>query len=248
MSEIQISDYKGIKIAYRSNTVDENVIHDTINDDLFFKGVPEYVRKDDDVIIDVGAHIGAFSLLAATYVPNGRIYAIEPSVESFQLLQKNIKLNNLTNVEPINFALYTRTGEIMLYHDIDHGNWGHSIVKEFSPKGEMVSCDTLENFFTSKNLSKCDFIKFNCEGAEFGIILSTPLEILKKIDTMLILYHSDLEKNFKLKDLISHLRNADFLIVKRFQYGERGWVIAHRSLLRHFKLSVKHFIKNILKM
>ncbi len=248
MTDTNISEYGGITMVYRANSVDENVIKDTLNDDIFYKGAPEYVPKKNDVIIDVGAHIGAFSVLASKRSPNARIYAIEPALESYQLLEQNIKLNKCDNVIPTKKALHNQRGEVKLFHDIEHGNWGHSIVKEFSPEGEIVHCETLEDFIKENKIDQCDFIKFNCEGAEFGIILSTSIETLKRIKTMLILYHCDLVKNHDLNELTTHLRKANFLIVKRFQFGERGWLIVHRNFLRHILLNTKHLIKRILGM
>jgi FkbM family methyltransferase len=246
MPNIVITEYNGIRMAYRLGSVDEQVICDTIVDDIFFKGTPEYVPKSDDILIDVGAHIGAFSILAATRVPYGRIYAIEPSQESFELLEQNVQLNRCSNIIPIKKALHDRKGEIKLFHDIELGNWGHSIVKEFSTEGEMVQCDTLERFFVENRIQVCNFIKFNCEGAEFSILLSAPIATLKKIENILILYHCDLETKYGLDELAQHLKKANFILVKRFQFGERGWIIGHRNLLRHVLLSTKHRIKKLI--
>jgi FkbM family methyltransferase len=245
-STIKTSQWGGIKMAYRQGSVDEQVIRETIEDDMFFKGAPEYVIKQNDTIIDVGAHIGAFSVLAAKRIPNGKIYAIEPSQESYTILEQNIRMNGFSNIICFKRALYDRKGEIKLFYDNQHGNWGHSIVKEFSSEGEIVQCDTLQNFFADNDIKACGFMKFNCEGAEFSILLSTPFETLKKISVILILYHCDIEKKYSLSELTSHLRKADFIIVKRFQFGDRGWMVAHRSFLRHLILSTKHAIKRLL--
>lgn len=247
-TDIEISDWRGIQMAYRKGSVDEQVIKDTIYDDIFFKGVPEYVSKPNDVIIDVGAHIGAFSVMAAMRIPKGRVYSIEPSQKSYELLLQNIGLNQLGTITPIKSALFDRKGEIKLFHDVEQGNWGHSIIKEFSLEGEIVQCDTLQNFFADNDIRKCDFMKFNCEGAEFCILLSTPIETLKKVSVILILYHCDIEKKYTLNELTSHLKKADFIIIKRFQFGDRGWIIGHRNLFLHIILSLKHWIKKLVRL
>ncbi|HMG93399.1 MAG TPA: FkbM family methyltransferase [Chryseolinea sp.] len=235
-------------MAFREGSVDEQVIKDTLEADIFFKGVPEYSPKEDDVVIDVGAHIGAFSVQAARRIFRSKIYAIEPSDESYELLLKNIAFNECENVFPFKIGLSDQTGQVRLFHDVENGNWGHSIVKEFSDEYEEIDCDTLGNFLATNGIQKCNFIKFNCEGAEFKVILSTPIEVMRKIETMLILYHSDLETKYSLNELISHLKAAEFLISKRFQFGDRGWIVAHRSITRHCYLKVKHWIKNTLKI
>ena len=58
----------------------------------------DVIIKENDIIIDVGAHVGFFSIYAAKKASKGMVYAFEPSQESFRNLQRNIKLNNLDNV------------------------------------------------------------------------------------------------------------------------------------------------------
>src|SRR5688572_13621160 len=58
------------------------------------------------VVVDVGANIGYFSLLASTLVgPTGRVYAFEPDPVNCALLRKNVRLNRVTNIEVIESAL-----------------------------------------------------------------------------------------------------------------------------------------------
>ena len=55
----------GFTIFYRDHASDEDVLRYGFERDIFFLGVPEYRPHREDTIIDVGAHIGTFSLLAA---------------------------------------------------------------------------------------------------------------------------------------------------------------------------------------
>ena len=57
-------------------------------------------------VLDLGAHHGYFSLLAARWVgKEGKVYAFEPAPENFQILKKNIEFNQFTNVLPVNKAV-----------------------------------------------------------------------------------------------------------------------------------------------
>jgi hypothetical protein len=78
-SAVDTGSFGGFEVAYRSRTTDEDVIAHSFDHDIFFTGVPEYRPAEDHTIIDVGAHIGIFSLLAASKVPRGKVYAIEAS-------------------------------------------------------------------------------------------------------------------------------------------------------------------------
>lgn len=69
-----------------------------------------YLRPGDTVI-DVGAHIGFTALVASAAVaPSGRVYALEPHPRIFAFLQENIRINGLTNVDPINIAASDKNG------------------------------------------------------------------------------------------------------------------------------------------
>src|SRR5438046_1462116 len=70
---VAIGRFGEVDIAYRAGTSDEEVLKASFEHDIFFTAVPEYRLAPDDTIIDVGAHIGTFSLLAASKVPNGRV-------------------------------------------------------------------------------------------------------------------------------------------------------------------------------
>ncbi len=61
--------------------------------------------KEGDVVLDIGANIGYYVLLEYQLIgKSGRIYAIEPVYNNFELLQKNLRLNNLKNVSAFQFA------------------------------------------------------------------------------------------------------------------------------------------------
>jgi len=218
-----------LKITYRENTSDEDVIHHSFDNDIFLTGMPEYVPSRDDIVLDVGAHIGTFSLLLANQVK--QIFAIEPSLESFEVLNSNIKGNRIQNVKLFQIALSEQTGEAKLYYDVEHGNWGHSITKEFSEAGEIVKTISLDDFFEKNLIKRCDFIKFNCEGAEFDILLSASEKTLNKIDKMLVLYHADLNTKYSLQQLLSFIGKNGFYteIRKQEKDKSRGWIICCKA-------------------
>ena len=219
-----------LTLFYRKHTADENVLEE-MKEDLFFSGVPEYHLHRDDIIIDVGAHIGTFSLLVASRAVNGKVFAIEASKESFDYLCKNSRINNFRNVSLCHLALAGRKGETRLYHD-SNGNWGHTIMKDLLGEYELAPTDSLENFMADNDIEKCDFMKINCEGAEFDILLNAPRETLKKIRTLLVLYHLDLAVGYDELTLPRWLNQSGFTTTIRSKTAERGWIIAHNNAFK----------------
>lgn len=71
--------------------------------------------KDSDVVIDVGAHVGLFTLKVARMARRGLIIALEPHPFTFSLLKLNLKMNSIMNVVPLNLALSDYNGLGKLY-------------------------------------------------------------------------------------------------------------------------------------
>src|SRR5205809_5751054 len=80
--KLEIGHYDGFEVAYRQGTTDTVVLTHSFDHDIFFPGIPEYHCAPDHTIIDVGAHIGTFSLLASSKVPRGKVFAVEACQES----------------------------------------------------------------------------------------------------------------------------------------------------------------------
>jgi FkbM family methyltransferase len=242
-------------VHYRPGTADEEVLNESFDHDLFLPLTPEYQLQPDHIIIDIGAHIGCFSLLAASKATTGKIFSFEPSAETYQLLEKNVQTNKLSNIKIFQSAVAAKNGTALLYHDIQTGNWGHTITKALSQESEPVNCTTLENFIESENLKHIDFIKFNCEGAEFGILINTSVAILRRINCMLILYHGYLEETYSKGQLAKHLSSAGFIIHyrRRNKDDDSGSMIAYQAgffknisiNLRTLPLTTSLFLKEL---
>ncbi len=229
-STLALGNFDGYQIAYRKGTADELVVKHSFSRDIFFASVPEYQPAEDHTIIEVGAHIGTFSILAASKVKRGRVYAIEASEDSANYLRINVALNRCDNVSVHQVAISDKEGSIALYHDT--GTWGHSTVKAYSKISETVRATTLSAFMESNRIETCHFMKLNCEGAEFPILLSTPKEVLQRFETMLVLYHCDLWQHNTEADLLAHLESAGFKCVLRNKTNTRGWITAMNQTLR----------------
>ena len=179
----------------------------------------------NDTIIDVGAHVGLFSLLVSQFCKAGKILSFEPVRENFDLLVSNLKLNHIDNVLPFNMAVSKNTDELSLFLNNDQS--AHSI---FYKSSESISVESisLQKIFEENKISSCKLLKLDCEGAEYQIIDSLPSKYLDKIQNMVIEYHSADTKPELVKNLILKIKNAGFKIETRPHHDDMGFLIARK--------------------
>ena len=128
----------------------------------------EQVVKPGMAVIDVGAHVGYYTLLAARQVgPLGKVYAFEPESANYALLVENVRLNGYQNIVTINSAVSSRLGSSTLYLTaLDNGR--HSTYHHDSAENgnEVVRTTTLDAFLDAEGWPRGDLVKVDVEGAE----------------------------------------------------------------------------------
>lgn len=225
---IRIGSFGGFRVAYRLDSADEDVIGHSFEKDIFLAAIPGHVLPEDGTVLDVGAHIGTFSLLTARMAHKGRVVAVEASRETADLLRINAALNGIANICVHQAALGGENGTAHLYHDAA-GNWGHTIMQAVSGHAEAVPAMTLGALVAAEGIRRIDLAKFNCEGAEFPILLGATDEELKLFRKMIVLYHGDLAQGQSHEALLGRLNAIGFATEVRDVWGERGWIIATRA-------------------
>lgn len=120
-----------------------------------------------DIVIDVGANIGVFSLFAAKKIGGkGRVIAFEPVEQTQKLLEKNIIANGVNNVSIAPYALGDTTGTLTLAVDEWALGGSSAVFNKESYTEEYVKQTTLDAFVRKNNLKHIDFIKADIEGME----------------------------------------------------------------------------------
>lgn len=162
-----------------------NRIHEEATTELFKK-----IVKRGDVVVDLGANIGYFTLLAARLVgEQGRVYAFEPEPRNHKYLLKNIELNGYNNILPMQKAVSDRQGRTKLY--ICSYDTGHHTINQYEgirvQKPDLnddkevfieVETTTIDGFFEDKEQS-IDVMKIDVEGAEM-LVLSGMDKVIKQ--------------------------------------------------------------------
>ena len=97
----------------------------------------------------------------------------------------------------------------------DGGGGGHSIYKDLVSSSDdafiEVKSISLKDIFIDNKLNKIDFLKIDCEGAEYKILFNTPKKVLKKIKKIALEYHQ--MDGFSVEDLKEFLSNNGFKVI-----------------------------------
>ncbi len=126
----------------------------------------QYIREGMTVI-DVGAYIGYYSLLASKLVGSkGKVYTFEPFPESLLVLKKNIQINSCKNIQVIEKALTDKVGVASYYldHNSPSNNSTIQSLQPFKDRQEIrVPTTILDEFMGNKRV---DIVKMDIEGGE----------------------------------------------------------------------------------
>jgi FkbM family methyltransferase len=144
-------------------------------------------------VIDIGANIGCFTVTAARRVgPSGHVLAIEPEESTFLQLQRNIELNQLRNVTALRLAVGSSEGEIVLHGDPNRlFSSIYSTVngRAIGGAAQRVPVTTLGNLLATYGISRCHYLKLDCEGAEHDIVASMSSEVAERVEAITMEVH-----------------------------------------------------------
>ena len=213
----------GLKIKIRVNSTDLMalthvwMIQEYSDDD--------FPISNDDVIIDVGAHIGLFALFASQFCKNGKIFCYEPIKENYKILIENIEMNQIQNIFPNNLAVTKETSRAKIFLNDDQS--GHSM---FIQNKNFVEVDSksLSDIFIDNGIKECDFLKLDCEGAEYEIVESLPSDLFTKINKTAIEYHMVDTKPELLEQLINKFKQFSFSVHTRSLFADIGFLFAKK--------------------
>lgn len=182
-----------------------------------------FAPKMGDVVIDVGAAFGFYTLISSMNVGSkGKIVAIEAQPDSFEMLNYNVRLNGLTNVVTLNYAVYSSMGRFKLYSN-------YSLMAERSHKSKHkfveVEGRTLDYLLSEYvQIKQVNWIKIDVEGAELEVLKGAHY-ILSNSKDIRVLIEIHGEENYD--PIKRFLRSYDFKIEfeKKYDTGDRHIIL-----------------------
>ena len=173
------------------------------------------VLRPGDVAIDLGAHIGYYTLLFASLVgERGKVFAFEPEPSNFELLTRNIRLNGYGNITAERLAVSGLDGKIRLYL-MDRTGLGHS-VHTHGPKKPFIEVRSarLDNYLGAAG-KRIDFIKMDIEGGEYAALRGMESLLLRNQNVKIVteFYPAKLNQGISsAEEYLATLRRHEFLI------------------------------------
>lgn len=167
-----------------------------------YRLLPEHVQNR--TVIDIGANIGCFSLMAANFGAK-TVLAVEPISKTFDQLKSNINRSLYKNIKAIKYAVTDKNEDyVKIPLQKDSGLNGMYYTQNLQ-NFEIVETVTLNKLLSKVDTSQNDiFLKIDCEGAEYDILLNASIEDVQKIDSIILEIHADVHPHYKGFEIIQN--------------------------------------------
>lgn len=156
---------------------------DSISSSIYWQGIESYeidetkvylaMLNQAQVVFDIGANVGLYSLLAASHSKPQHIYTFEPMPTIANVLRRNMLANQFDQVSIHEIALTDSNGEITFHIPIQPTYpMGSSTNENFraNTKAITVQAMTLDTFVEQHNIDKIDLMKVDTESTEPAVL------------------------------------------------------------------------------
>jgi FkbM family methyltransferase len=239
--------YKSLDIITAGKGIKRNINGYTLRmPTRYFKYFPEDYEKENftflatckkgDVVLDIGAHIGMFAVIASQITgKGGKVYAFEPAPGTFDLLKKTIAINAADNViTPLPQAVGAAVGKTTFFvsdSEADNGNSMVSYKEDRKLNGIDIDITTVDTVVKEKNLAKVNFIKIDVEGVEYDTLRGAT-ETLKNLRPLCIVsIHPEpiAAKGDKLEDIYDLMKDLNYKITLDGKEMSRDEFLANKE-------------------
>ena len=183
----------------------------------------KFTPKEGDVVIDIGAHIGKYTIVSSKLVgKTGKVVAIEADPDTFHILERNVALNNLTNVLPLNYAIFSTKTRIKLYDESAASAKYNSLILTRVKQTEKyveVNADTLDSILERNGVNQVNWIKIDVEGAEFEVLKGATKTLSGKDIALLIEIHN-VHDSHHYDNIVDFLKHYNYEIAFEYRYED----------------------------
>ncbi|HWX20990.1 MAG TPA: FkbM family methyltransferase [Candidatus Binatia bacterium] len=171
----------------------------------------------EPVVLDVGANVGFFSLFAFQCRPGSFCLAFEPLPANFRVLKHHQELNPTRRWQVFQQAVMARDGEVEICsqknNQVDASARITTAGLPAAPGGrqpQKVLARSLPSIFAAHRLSRCHWLKLDCEGSEYEILYQCPADTLRQIEAISLEIHHRDEQSGNQRALCAYLEGHGF--------------------------------------
>ncbi|HEX2230905.1 MAG TPA: FkbM family methyltransferase [Nitrososphaeraceae archaeon] len=179
-----------------------------------------FTPREGDTVIDIGAHIGRYTITSSKQVGStGKVVAIEADPDNFQLLKRNIALNNLTNVLPLHYAVFSTRTRMKLYEQSASAKYNSIMLTRARTMNYVeVNADTLDSILEQNRINQVNWIKIDVEGAEFEVLKGSTKTLSSNDISLLVEIHNIDDPNHY-DNILDFLKYYNYEITFENRYG-----------------------------
>lgn len=209
--------YRNIEIDSPSDSIEAyiEVFHDNVYDHVA-------VPKEGDVVIDIGAYVGMYSIKASQLVGDtGLVVAVEPLLSNLNYLEKNLR--KLSNTKIVKVALSNYIGKGKLYSSPSSAVHSMAYVRD---DYMIVRVTTLDELVKRWKFTRIDYIKMDAEGSDI-LILEGARNVLSKYSPIIsaACYHIDANGVSYVDRVINYLESFGYKCITK-----KGYVYAQKEI------------------
>lgn len=200
----------GLRFHVRGGTDDRHVIYE-----VFAEAIYPVELRAGSIVLDIGAHIGCFTLLAARQ--GAHVFGFEPFPSNFAALQRNLSLNAATRAVAFQIAV-TGTKETRKMFVPDRGDYTgrFSLHPGRGAQTLEVPCKSLDQVIAENALDRIDLLKVDCQGSEYEILYGTAANTLHRIRAMVVECEVfDTPSHWSVTALQAYLESLEFQTTRR---------------------------------
>ncbi len=192
--ELRFKLWNGMTVVSRPFSIDRAVINEEILDRCYEPndvGIP-WDWDSCKTIIDIGSHIGVFSVYAAGKAKHANIWAFEPEHSNAELLRRNIEVNHLEGrMQAIESAVGATDGTVTFHVSFEQSASGGHSVYDYTSHGKAITVPSVSfsAWLDREKIEVIDFLKVDCEGAEYDIFYGLRDDQMARIRFIAMEYH-----------------------------------------------------------
>jgi len=197
----------GLRLPLKANSDGIHILREVFTKKVYNRYFPEGRKA---VIVDIGAHYGFFSLYACLNTMAGsRIIAIEPSPHNVGIMENNLQAS-CTNITIVKAAVSDQDGigYLSLENPQNHSLYNGRPSKAGTPQYIEVRTLSLSSLLRMEQIEKVDFLKMDCEGGEYRIIMGMEDCDLEKIEVISMELHDRTKEGYTPEMIIERLSHA----------------------------------------